>query len=100
MFRYVLTAALALSAAPAFANDSIAELGTGGLILSRSDTVAMESEDLFISPEKVTVGYVFRNNTDKDVDAVVVLPMPEHDIDISLLEPSDDSGAGEVGSGG
>ena len=43
MFRYVLTAALAFSAAPALANDSIAELGTGGLILSRSDAVAMES---------------------------------------------------------
>ncbi|TIV09092.1 MAG: DUF4424 domain-containing protein, partial [Mesorhizobium sp.] len=77
MFRYVLTAALALSATPAFANDSIAELGTGGLILSRSDAVAMESEDLYISPEKVTVDYVFRNNTDKDVDAIVAFPMPD-----------------------
>jgi hypothetical protein len=77
MFRYVLTAALALSATPVFANDSVAELGTGGLILSRSDAVAMESEDLYISPEKVTVDYVFRNNTDKDVDAVVAFPMPD-----------------------
>lgn len=77
MFRYVLTAALALSATPVFANDSIAELGTGGLILSRSDAIAMESEDLYISPEKVTVDYVFRNNTDKDVDAIVAFPMPD-----------------------
>jgi hypothetical protein len=77
MFRYVLTAALLLSATPVFANDSIAELGTGGLILSRSDAVAMESEDLYISPEKVTVDYVFRNNTDKDVDAIVAFPMPD-----------------------
>ncbi|TIT62302.1 MAG: DUF4424 domain-containing protein, partial [Mesorhizobium sp.] len=59
MLRYVLTTALALSAAPALANDSVAELGTGGLILSRSDAVAMQSEDLFISPQKVTVDYVF-----------------------------------------
>ncbi|TIL73638.1 MAG: DUF4424 domain-containing protein [Mesorhizobium sp.] len=77
MFRYVLTAALALSATPVFANDSIAELGTGGLILSRSDAVAMESEDLYISPEKVTVDYVFRNITDKDVDTIVAFPMPD-----------------------
>ncbi|TIP76231.1 MAG: DUF4424 domain-containing protein [Mesorhizobium sp.] len=77
MFRYVLTAALALSATPVFANDSIAELGTGGLILSRSDAVAMESEDLYISPEKVTVDYVFRNNTDKDVGAIVAFPLPD-----------------------
>ena len=77
MLRYVLTAVLALSAAPAFANDSVAELGTGGLILSRSDAVAMQSEDLFISPEKVTVDYVFHNNTDRDVDAIVAFPMPD-----------------------
>ena len=30
-----------VSAAPAFANDSVAELGTGGLILSRSDAVTI-----------------------------------------------------------
>lgn len=77
MLRTILTAALAFSVAPAFANDSVAELGTGGLILSRSDAVAMESEDLFISPEKVTVDYVFRNNTDKDVSAIVAFPMPD-----------------------
>jgi len=77
MLRYVLTVALALSAAPALANDSTAELGTGGLILSRNDAVAMQSEDLFISPEKVTVDYVFHNNTDKDVSAIVAFPMPD-----------------------
>ncbi|TIL83696.1 MAG: DUF4424 domain-containing protein, partial [Mesorhizobium sp.] len=31
----------------------------------------------YISPEKVTVDYVFRNNTDKDVDAIVAFPMPD-----------------------
>ncbi|MEP6566755.1 MAG: DUF4424 domain-containing protein [Mesorhizobium sp.] len=77
MFRYVLTAALTLCASSALANDSIAELSTGGLILSRSDAVAMESEDLHISPKEVTVDYVFRNTTDKDVDAIVAFPMPD-----------------------
>ena len=77
MFRYFLTAAMALSVTPALANDLIAELGTGGLVLSRSDAVSMESEDLAISPEEVTVDYVFRNNTDKDVDAIVAFPMPD-----------------------
>ena len=77
MLRYILAAALAFPAAPALANDSVAELGTGGLILSRSDAVAMQSEDLFISPEKVTVDYVFHNNTDRDVDAIVAFPMPD-----------------------
>lgn len=71
-------AAMFLSAiAPALANDSTAELGTGGLILGRSDQIAMESEDLFISMDKVTVDYVFRNNSDKDIETIVAFPMPD-----------------------
>lgn len=65
-----------LASAPALANDSIAELGTGGLILSRTDAISMAKEDLFISKDKVTVDYVFKNETDKDVEAVVAFPMP------------------------
>lgn len=61
MHRRMMLAALLAAARPAAANDTTAELTTGGLILSRSDAVEMVSEDLFISPEKVTVDYVFRN---------------------------------------
>lgn len=64
---------------PAAANDSIAELGTGGLILSRTDAIAMTREELFVSMGRVTVDYVFRNTTDKDVEAVVAFPMPTID---------------------
>ena len=77
MVRIALTLGLALVAAPAFANDSTAELGAGGLILSRNDVVSMDSEDLFISRDKVTVDYVFRNTSDKDVSTVVAFPLPE-----------------------
>ena len=66
-----------LAAWPALANDSTAELGTGGLILSRTDAVRMVKEDLFISEEKVTVDYVFRNVTDADVSTIVAFPMPD-----------------------
>lgn len=72
-----LISGLTLETAPALANDSIAELTTGGLILSRSDDIAMESEDLFISRDKITVDYVFRNTTDKDIDTIVAFPMPD-----------------------
>jgi hypothetical protein len=69
-----------LAAGPALANDSVAELGTGGLIMSRTDAVTMQSENLFISPDKVTVDYVFKNDTDEDVnDALVAFPMPDID---------------------
>jgi len=75
--RFFLAALLAATGAPALANDSVAELGTGGIVLSRSDSIAMESEDLFLSRDKVTVDYVFRNGSDKDIDTIVAFPMPD-----------------------
>jgi len=48
----VLAAALAGAAAAPFAwaNDSTAELATGGLVFVRNDNVEMRSEDLTICP--------------------------------------------------
>ena len=40
---------------PAPANDSSAELSVGGLVFTKSPDIAMESEDLTITPEAVTV---------------------------------------------
>lgn len=77
MRRCALGLVTFLAASPTFANDSTAELGTGGLILSRSDVISMEKEDLFISPQRVTVDYVFQNRSDKDVDTIVAFPMPD-----------------------
>lgn len=65
------------TASPALANDTTAELRPGGLVFVRSDVIAMEKEDLFISPDKVRVAYVFRNQSDADVDTVVAFPMPD-----------------------
>lgn len=77
MLRYAAFACVALNAAPALANDSIAGVGAGGLILGRTDAIAMESEDLYISMEEVSVDYVFRNTSDKDVETIVAFPMPD-----------------------
>jgi len=64
-------------AASALANDTSAELKTGGLVFVRSDAIEMEEEDLFISTEEITVDYVFRNRTDEDVRSIVAFPMPD-----------------------
>lgn len=76
MLRPLLALAL-LTATPALANDSMAELRTGGLVFVRTDAVAMQSEDLSISMSDVDVRYVFRNTTDKDVEGLVAFPMPD-----------------------
>lgn len=76
--RFLAAAVLAsLLATPAIANDTTAQLSTGGLIFVRTDAVAMESENLYISPDEVRVAYVFKNISDVDVDSVVAFPMPD-----------------------
>ena len=74
-FLALITAALA--AQPARANDSIAELATGGLVLTRSAEIEMAREDLRISPDRIEVDYVFRNRSARDIAATVAFPMPE-----------------------
>lgn len=69
-------AALAVVAAPALANDSEAELGLGGLVLKQSDSVSMDSEDLYISEDQVRISYKFTNHGDRDVKTIVAFPMP------------------------
>lgn len=70
--------ALALCCAtPSLANDTMAELGNGGLVFVNSDMVEMEREDLYISPLEVRVAYVFRSRSDEDIETLVAFPMPE-----------------------
>ena len=60
----------------ALANDSVAEMGAGGLILVRADGVTMQSEDLFVSPSQVRVDYEFRNDAKETQNYLVAFPMP------------------------
>jgi hypothetical protein len=64
-------------APPVIANDSSAELATGGLIFVRNDNVEMRSEELTISAEQITVRYRFFNKSKSDVTVLVAFPMPE-----------------------
>lgn len=84
--------AASLLATPAFANDSTAELGAGGLVYVTTDAVRMNSEDLFLSMDAVRVRYEFENVSDKDVTTLVAFPMPDIKGDIDFLEaiPVDD----------
>lgn len=62
-----------------YANDSEAELATGGLILRQSDSISLESEDLYISPDEIRVRYIFRNPTSSDFKTIVAFPLPDAD---------------------
>jgi hypothetical protein len=73
----IALAIAAIAAVPALANDSSAELTTGGLIFVRNENVEMQSEDLAISTREVSVRYRFFNKSDKDVTVLVAFPMPD-----------------------
>lgn len=77
--KQLLFAALAAVSlgAPALANDTMSQLGTGGLIFLTSGKVAMQSEDLYVSMDEVRVAYEFRNDGEADETALVAFPLPD-----------------------
>src|SRR5258708_13206433 len=62
------------------ANDSSAELAVGGLVFTKNADVSIESEDLTITPDTVTVRYVFLNQSPSPVTLTVPFPLPEFDL--------------------
>lgn len=71
--------ATALLCAPARANDSASELDAGGLVLRQEPGIALASEDLSISRERIDVAYVFRNQVDEPRTVRIAFPLPPID---------------------
>jgi hypothetical protein len=59
------------------ANDSTAELTTGGLVMAKTAEIEMRSEDLAVSTQQIAVRYRFFNHAANDVTATVAFPMPD-----------------------
>ena len=68
--------ALIASTGVAHANDTIAGLDGGVLVLKHTDGIVMESEALNLSLKAVRVRYVFKNTTGTDVETIVAFPLP------------------------
>jgi hypothetical protein len=85
MLKNALYAAAALAAISgtgiALANDSIAEMTAGGLVLKNSRNIDMLDEDLYVSVEQVRVNYVFRNRGRRDESVIVAFPMPNRNLE-------------------
>jgi hypothetical protein len=77
----ICASALFIAGNGARANDSTAELATGGLIFVQNDDVEMRAEDLYVSTAEIRVRYRFFNHSAKDVTVLVAFPMPEIKID-------------------
>ncbi len=76
-FLFALTFLAIVPFAPdARANDSVAGLGVGGLVLKRTDGVRMVSEDLYVSPHRIRVKYRFRPVEENPLETLVAFPLP------------------------
>lgn len=60
----------------AYANDSAAAIGAGGIHFHKTEGIVMEKEELFITPDHIKVYYVFKNVTNKDIIVDVFFPLP------------------------
>ena len=84
---YCAFALLAAATAAAFADDSSAMLGAGGIVLTRQADIRMADEDLRISPKDVRVRYAFVNDGKTDIDTIVAFPLPDIDVQEFYFEP-------------
>jgi hypothetical protein len=83
--KVLALAVLLATCAPALANDSTAELATGGLKFLNTPDIEMRAEDLFISLKEIRVRYRFFNTSAKPVTTLVAFPMP----DVAINGPDD-----------
>lgn len=78
---------LALSSAAVHADDSSAELGAGGLVLTHSPDIRLADEDLRINPKDVAARFTFINEGRDDIDTIVAFPLPDIDTSRFSEEP-------------
>lgn len=73
----IALAATLVPPAPAIANDSMAATAIGGITMTKSDVIRMDSEDLFVSEKGIRVVYQFTNTSGQDIETLVAFPLPE-----------------------
>jgi len=94
MSRKLALAALLLALAPpALADDSMAALGTGGLVLEKTDKVVLRAEDLYLSTRQVRISYRFFNKTSQDLPVTIAFPMPDITGDVNFTVAVPDASA-------
>ncbi len=78
MKKFLLPLVMLLAVtAPAFGNDSSSALALGGIELRESKDISMDSEELFISQDRITVKYRFTNISAQDITTLIAFPLPD-----------------------
>lgn len=78
----LLIAAATLAAASfAFANGFVSERRAGGIAFKKTDTIAIASEELYISRNEIRVSYVYQSKAPAAQTVTISFPMPEVPLD-------------------
>jgi hypothetical protein len=78
---------------PAFADDSAASIGAGGLVVLKNEKrIAMAKEVLTIGLKKVHVDYEFQNDTADNVSTLVAFPIPAYQFSEDMSQTIAQSG--------
>jgi hypothetical protein len=88
--KYITLIILVLSfSSLAHANDSTAVRVGGRLEFKKTHDIAMLTEDLIISANKVRVIYTFRNESKQDIEEIIAFPIQEEVWEYDSLEVSE-----------
>jgi hypothetical protein len=83
--KYASAAVLLLPLA-AGANDAIGTVAAGGIVLRKTDAVAMKKEVLTVGYRRITVDYEFVNESGADVEETVIFPMPAYPASVQVSD--------------
>ncbi|HTA66134.1 MAG TPA: DUF4424 family protein, partial [Xanthomonadaceae bacterium] len=82
---FVALVALALPAL-AMADDGVEAKGVGGIVLGKTDKIAMASEQLDVGCSQIRVRFDFLNESDGDVTENLVFPLPVYPAQVSDMD--------------
>lgn len=78
MYKKIVLSMMAMSVMQlSTANDTIGEVSIGGIQYLKSKDIVMDTEDLFISKNKIKVDYQFLNLSTKDISETILFPLPQ-----------------------
>jgi hypothetical protein len=65
----------------ALANGVVTQRKAGGLVFTKTDTISIASEDLYISRDEIRVSYIYQSKAPKSQNVTISFPMPEVPLD-------------------
>jgi hypothetical protein len=77
----VSVSVLLFAASIAHANGVVTQRKAGGLVFTKTDTISIASEDLYISRDEIRVSYVYQSKAPRTQNVTISFPMPEVPID-------------------